>query len=122
MSKHNKILGQLGEEYVQTYLKKQGYRILETNYKTSFAEIDIIAQKKDMIAFVEVKTRETTQLGEPFEAVTKTKQRSIRSAATIYMLRHEDKYASLDIAEVFATITPAGLDVINFNYIENAFV
>jgi len=122
MSTHNQTLGRLGEEYVQGYLKKQGFSILEANYRTSFAEIDIIAQKENLIAFVEVKTRESSAFGEPFEAVTKSKQRSIRNAATIYMLKHEDKYASLDVAEVFATVTRDGLDVLDFNYIENAFV
>jgi len=121
MSKHNKILGKLGEEYVCAFLKKTGYNIIEKNYKTKHAEIDIIAQKDDIIAFVEVKTREGDGFGEPYEAVTRVKQRTIKSAAIIYMLNYEDKIASFDIAEVMGVVTSSGLDVLDFNYIEGAF-
>ena len=137
MSKHNKILGKLGEEYVCEFLKKNGYNILKENYKTTYAEIDIIAQKGEIIAFVEVKTRENREFGEPYEAVTKNKQRLIKNAARVYMLNHEDKIASFDVAEVIGVVTRKGLvasdtpsvhnghelklDVLDFNYIEEAF-
>ena len=122
MSKHNKILGKLGEEYVREFLEKNGYNILEENYETKYAEVDIIAQKEDIIAFVEVKTRESQEFGEPYEAVTKSKQRSIKGAASVYMLKHEDKVAGFDVAEVIGVINNEGLDVLDFNYIENAFI
>ena len=119
--KHNKILGELGEKYVQKYLEKEGYKILRTNFKTSFAEIDIIAQKDELIAFVEVKTRENEEFGRPAEAVTKSKQRSIRKAASLFIINYPDKIGRFDVAEIIATINRDGLDVLDFNYIEDAF-
>jgi len=119
--KHNKVLGDLGEEYVRKYLEKEGYKILRHNFKTSFAEIDIIAQKDEIIAFVEVKTRENKEFGRPAEAVTKSKQRSIRNAASVYIMNIDDKIGRFDVAEIIATINRDGLDVLDFNYIENAF-
>ena len=67
-------LGKNGEEIAQQYLIKQGYKILEKNKRFSnFCEIDIIAQDKQTVVFVEVKTRKTTFCGHPLEAITKSK-------------------------------------------------
>ena len=50
-------LGKHGEEATVKYIKKQGYRILEKNFRTKTGEIDIIAEDKKVVAFIEVKTR-----------------------------------------------------------------
>ena len=81
----NKITGFMGERQAVSYLKKQGYKILATNYTTKLGEIDIIARQKDEIVFVEVKTRLTTEFGLPREAVTSYKQNKIRLVATEYL-------------------------------------
>ena len=56
-------IGDSGEELARTYLFKKGYRILEQNYKASFGEIDIIAEKNNCICFVEVKSRKSNKYG-----------------------------------------------------------
>ena len=78
-------LGVSGEQQAKKYLIKQGYKVLETNYKTVLGEIDIVAKKDDVIVFVEVKTRSNTKFGLPRESVTPYKQNKIRTVATYYL-------------------------------------
>lgn len=87
----NKILGRKGEDIVVKYLKEQGYKILERNFRTPFGEADIIALKEDTYCFVEVKTRTSERYGKPCEAVDYKKQEKYRKIAWYYcdMLRKE---------------------------------
>ena len=78
-------LGVSGEQQAKKYLIKQGYKVLETNYKTVLGEIDIVTKKDDFIVFVEVKTRSNTKFGLPRESVTPYKQNKIRAVATHYL-------------------------------------
>ena len=76
----NAIKGRKGEAEAVAFLKKEGYKILETNFKTKIGEIDIIAQdKENRIIFVEVKARASTKFGMPREAVNLKKQQTIFS-------------------------------------------
>ncbi|MBO5316703.1 MAG: YraN family protein [Clostridia bacterium] len=98
--------GNIGEAAAAKYLKKQGYRILERNFSTDNAEIDIIAKKDNLIAFVEVKTRtlghESPREPRPASAVTQEKQRKIIRAASYYLSRNRQIARSrFDIIEVF---------------------
>lgn len=61
--------GQEGEKLAVNFLKEQGFKILETNFRSKFGEIDIIAIDKDALVFIEVKTRSSQQFGLPEEAV-----------------------------------------------------
>ena len=63
------VYGKRSEIIAADYLKKKGYKILETNYKNKVGEIDVIAKDKDYIVFVEVKARMSQAFGHPFEAV-----------------------------------------------------
>ena len=99
---HKKILGRKGEQLVEKYLKKQGCKILERNYRTPFGEADLIVQDGDEIAFVEVKTRESFAYGRPAEAVDKYKQDRYRNIAKFYWKKTgEEPNARFDVAEVF---------------------
>ncbi|MFY7811715.1 MAG: YraN family protein [Flavobacterium sp.] len=68
MAEHNE-LGKTGEEFAANYLKENGYEILEKNYTFQKAEIDIIAQKGDILAVIEVKTRSSLAFGLPQDFV-----------------------------------------------------
>lgn len=99
----NKQIGKLGEEFAEKYLKKQGYKILEKNYRYSrFAEIDIVAKDKDTIVFVEVKTRSDLTFGHPFEAINKTKLQHIFQAGLFYLQNTKEKHKNyrIDIVAV----------------------
>ncbi|RKS96582.1 YraN family protein [Chryseobacterium defluvii] len=84
MAQHNEF-GKKAEELAVEYVKKQGYKILTRNFRFQKAEIDIIAEKDNIIAVIEVKARSTDAFMLPQEAVTKTKIRSIVSAANHYL-------------------------------------
>lgn len=70
------------------YLVKQGYRIIEHNYRCKIGEIDIIAMDNEYLVFIEVKYRKGTQYGNPLEAINKHKQNVIYKVARFYMLEH----------------------------------
>ena len=78
-------LGQKGEELAVAFLKQRGYSIIQRNFKTSLGEIDIIAKDKETLVFVEVKTRESLEYGQPFESVTMAKRRKIANVATLFL-------------------------------------
>lgn len=101
-----RLTGNIGENAAAKHLKRQGYSILERNYSTDNAEIDIIAKKDNLIAFVEVKTRtlghESPKEPRPASSVTPEKQRKIIRAASHYLSRHKYSLRSrFDIIEVF---------------------
>ena len=85
MTKEKQELGIAGEEVAFKFLKKKGYRILERNYKTPLGEIDIIAQDRDCLVFVEVKSLSDTSYILPQEMLNKRKQEQIIKVALSYL-------------------------------------
>jgi putative endonuclease len=102
VSKKDLFLGKLGEELAAGLLKKKGYRILCTNYKTKLGEIDIVALDKDVYCFIEVKTRRSLRFGDPQEAVSFLKQRQISKAALVFLKNNNllDKRARFDVVSI----------------------
>jgi putative endonuclease len=80
-----KETGDLGEKLARNFLKKNGYRIKETNFRCSQGEIDIIATKKDYLVFVEVRTKGSTQFGTPEESITYSKKEKLIASALAYL-------------------------------------
>src|SRR5688572_23762568 len=98
MSETTKQKGDSGEQIAQAYLRKNGYTILETNWRFKRLEIDIIAIRPGIIVFVEVKSRVNTLLGDPEESVTRKKQRFLVAAAHQYLVLNEiDLEARFDV-------------------------
>jgi len=85
MPSGNLEFGKAAEDAAVKFLKAKEYKILERNYKNKFGEIDIIAQQKDVICFLEVKARHSLNLGFPQEAVEVRKQRQIARVAVAYL-------------------------------------
>jgi ribonuclease HII len=79
--------GEAKEEFAARYLEAQGYKIWERNFRLRRGEIDIIANHKDQVIFVEVKMRSSEAYGQPFEAVTKRKQQTLARIAETYMVQ-----------------------------------
>ncbi|MCM8788737.1 MAG: YraN family protein [Candidatus Omnitrophica bacterium] len=99
---NKKEKGLEGEEIAARFLKANGYRILERNYRTKYGEIDIVAQKKKGIIFVEVKTRLSDKFGCPAEAVDERKLSRIASVANQYIQkkRLDDFSFSFEVVSV----------------------
>lgn len=113
--------GALGEQYAADWLQGRGYRIVERNFHTRFGEIDIIAEKGEVIAFVEVKTRAANALARPCEWVTASKQRKLIISAEIYLSRRKcSLQPRFDVFEI-VTADKNRFDVIEAQLIENAF-
>ena len=94
--------GKKGESVAVRYLKKQGYRIVEQNYRSKAGEIDIIAREKQSLVFVEVKTRSSRSFGSPKWAITPKKQKVISMAALYYlkMTNQKDVDARFDVVSI----------------------
>jgi len=84
MAIHNE-LGKQGEEIAVEFIRKKGYKVLETNWRHRKAEIDIIAKKEEVLIFIEVKSRTNTYFGRPEVYVDAKKQQLIVDAASVYM-------------------------------------
>ncbi len=98
----NKRTGSLGEALASSYLQRKGYRILGLNVTSRWGEIDIIAEYKDIICFIEVKTRKSLKQGNPVEAVTKRKvQHLLRTIQYIIQTKGlGDRKFQLDIVGI----------------------
>lgn len=90
----------LGEDRACKYLKNLGFKILERNYRKTYGEIDIIAIDKDVLAFIEVKTRTSNLFGSPLESITQWKLRSLVKTAQYYKMTHHNLPESLRIDAV----------------------
>jgi putative endonuclease len=83
-------IGKLGEKTAQKFLKKRGYRIRETGFRCSRGEIDIVAQRKDWLVFVEVRTRSNPDFGTPEESINQAKKERLIASALTYTTTHQD--------------------------------
>ena len=108
--------GKLGEKIAVKYLISKGMKIICTNYRVKFGEIDIIAKLKNKIVFVEVKSRTSKDYGLACEAVDLKKIKKITAVAKYYILVNNLKNYEMrfDVVEVY-------FDEEKINHIENAF-
>ena len=114
-------VGLFGEAETAKYLRGKGYKLLAHSYRCRFGEIDLIAEKKGVLCFVEVKLRSSDAHGLPREFVDGRKQEKLRKTAQWYLMeKNLDVPARFDVAEVTIESKDA-LRVKEFHYIENAF-
>ena len=81
----NKDLGLEGEQLAANYLRNESWNVLEMNYRFSRSEVDLIAEKNNLLIFVEVKTRTNTSFGQPEDFVDVKKAENIMAAADHYI-------------------------------------
>lgn len=114
-------LGKSGEDYACAYLKRNKYTILERNFRCKVGEIDIIAERDNILCFIEVKTRHSKKFGSPAEAVTISKQKRIYRCAEYYMqvkgIIHSMPILSFDVIEILY----ASNGVKEFNHYRHCF-
>ena len=99
----SKPLGNEGENIANNFLIKKGYKILERNFRFSKGEIDIIAQDKKEIVFIEVKTRRNRHYGNPIDSVTFNKKKHIYKTANYYLYINKlyNKFIRFDVIEIY---------------------
>ena len=101
MAEHNE-LGKFGEELAVAFLQQNGYEILETNWTFQKAEIDIIAQKENILAVVEVKTRSSIEFGLPQDFVKPKKIQLLVKAINEYVIsNYLDVEVRFDIVSIY---------------------
>jgi putative endonuclease len=117
MAAHNE-LGKRGETIAKDYLENLGYRILNMNWKYGRAEVDVIANQDGKLIFVEVKTRSSTNFGEPEDFVYSKKEKQLEWASSAYIEQrnHQGEIRFDIIAIVFEN-----KDLYKINHIEDAF-
>lgn len=119
-----KDIGDIGESIAAKFLKKNGYKIKARNIHISHNEIDIIAENKDYLVFVEVKARtadpdNVSRFGVPSSAVTYAKQRRLIEAARAYIRENlTEKQPRMDVVEVWLD---DGKKALKINHIQNAY-
>ncbi len=98
-------LGKQGEQIAEQYLINQNYNIVARNLQSSHLEIDLIAQKNDTLAIVEVKTRQTNFFGNPENAVNKSKQKNLFKATQQFLETYKNTNPKLEIRFDIIAIT-----------------
>ena len=111
--------GILGEKLAAGFLQKQGYHILQTNYRCPEGEVDIVARYKDRLVFVEVRTKRSSEFGSPEESITPAKMDKLRRVAAHYRQKHDDVPASWRI-DVVAIELDRRNRPLRMEHIENA--
>ncbi len=81
-------LGDAGEKLARDFLKKKGYKVIETNFRCRHGEIDIITRKGGTVIFVEVRTKSGGAFGTPEESVTRQKRERLIATALTYLTAH----------------------------------
>lgn len=95
-------LGRSGERLAAVWLEARGYRIVGRNWRCAYGELDLIAEDRDELVFVEVKTRRGERMGAPEEAVTRVKRRRLVTSALAYLAAEgaEDRPYRIDVIAV----------------------
>ncbi len=109
------LTGREGEAKAADYLRKKKYEVIGANYRCRFGELDLIAKKRELVVFVEVKLRKNDRFGAAADAVTFSKQDKLRKAAASWLAAHDcDAPTRFDVIEIYT-------DTGRINHIENAF-
>ena len=107
--------GQAAEQLAATYLQQQGLKLLESNYRSRFGEIDLVMQDGKEVVFVEVRLRSHVGFGGAGASITPAKQQKLARTAEDYLMRHGQSACRFD-----AVLMPA-LDTRQLEWIRNAF-
>ena len=97
-----KLIGRFGENAAADYLRKKRYKIIGANYACRLGEIDLIAENRDSVVFVEVKSRKDASFAQAREFVTPSKQRKLAATAQLWLAQNPtEKQPRFDVIEVY---------------------
>jgi putative endonuclease len=118
MALHNKI-GKVGEDIAVKYLRKEGYYIVERNYKNKFGEIDIIAAKNNYTIFIEVKSRSSENYIELAHSLYHRQIHHLRRAAIYYFADKNIHLSSIRFDLIVLKIDPAARSIDKLKHFKN---
>ena len=121
MTKERLGIGQQGEAAAADYLQRCGWRVVERNYRTPLGELDLVAERRGILAFVEVKTRTSDAFGEGYEAVTPRKREKLYRLAEYYLLDRRTNHLSVRFDVVSVRMDAASGRVEKLEHWEDAF-
>lgn len=117
------LLGSWGESVAAEYLRRKRYTLIAANYRCRLGEIDLIAENRTYLVFVEVKLRKSARFAQAREFVDHKKQERLKQTALLYLAQHEEntKQPRFDVIEIYA---PNGLQTKKpeIHHLEDAFV
>ena len=117
----NNLVGAWGEVLAAQYLQKKRFKIIATNFRTRFGEIDLIAANRRYLVFVEVKLRKSDAFAKAFEYVDIHKQNRLRTTAEIYLSQNPTALQPrFDVIEIYAPQGTQTLDA-QIHHMEDAF-
>lgn len=117
MATHNE-LGEKGEQLAVEFLQKEGYTILERNWRFKKAEVDIIVQKEEVLAAVEVKTRTSNYFGNPQDFINQKKIQLLVEAMNEYVISRDlDVEVRFDIVAIIQNKNTTQIE-----HLEDAFL
>jgi len=88
MSAATQEFGELGERIAEKWLRRNGWRVVQRRFRSGHRDIDLIVERDDTVAFVEVKARRGSRFGDPVEAVNWSKQKELARSASVWIDRH----------------------------------
>jgi putative endonuclease len=118
MSAATQAFGEIGERVAERWLRRKGWRIVQRRFRNGHRDIDLVAEREGLIAFVEVKARKGAEFGLPVEAVNWRKQRELSRSAHVWIERHgrpEDSYRF----DVIGVLVEGAM--VRVRHVENAF-
>ena len=117
----NNIVGAWGEAIAADFLKKKQYKVIATNYRCRYGEIDLIVSNRQYLVFVEVKLRKTNHFAQAREHVDAAKQNRIRTTAEMFLSQNETVLQPrFDVIEIYAPEGAVTLKPV-INHLEDAF-
>lgn len=117
----NNVVGAWGESLAADYLKKKRFKLVATNYRCRFGEIDLIVSDRDYLVFVEVKLRKSDKFAQAAEFVDFHKQNRLRTTAEMYLSQNPSQLQPrFDVIEIYA---PEGMQTVSpeIRHLEDAF-
>jgi putative endonuclease len=119
MTAASQMLGEEGERIAAAWLAQRGWSILDRRFRNGHRDLDLVAERGGVVAFVEVKTRRGKDFGHPVEAVNWRKQRELTRSASVWMARYGAGERMFRFDVVGVLISNAGARV---RHVENAFL
>ena len=120
MTRQRQSIGRHGEELAQKYLRQKHYKIVEKNFRCKSGELDIIAKEKNVVVFVEVRTKTSTRYGPAYNSVTYSKQKQVKRVAQFYISKYNLVNTQFRFDVIGITLTPQTGEY-HLDHIQNAF-